>query len=526
MIESVIYMKVERPMKKTIVQAAGMITLIAIFSKLLGFGRELLMASYFGTSPTSDAYFVASIIPVLLFTAVGMAITTGMVPLYAEAKKKSKTEASEIMSVLTTLFLVLSFIVTLICLVLTPYITKIMAPGFSDQQLELTNMLTIIMLPSFCFYVLSAVTTGILEYEKVFAPPALGAIPQNILIILAIVLLTNVYGIYGIAAATLLGAVSQFLVQYPFIRKYNVLKLNFNFKAHKKLFKDTFLALSPMIIASIAYQLNAVVDRMIASSLQTGSVSALNYANKLMFLPLSIVLLSFITVLFPSIVDAAAEKSKHFVHLIFQGINVISLIGIPIMAVMLIESETLVNIAYKRGAFDDEASLLTTTAFFFYSFGMIFIALKEFLNRSFIAIHQPKITMIASVASIVANIILSLILSRYFGVGGIALATSIAMMLQTLFLFMYLPRKTEVDPAEMKSFLYSTLKLMLLFALVFALLYFIHPLYETLHPILSFFVSALCAFIFTAIGSLLFRLKEMQWMAAYFKSKLRRNKHG
>ena len=115
-----------------------------------------------------------------------------------------------------------------------------------------------------------------------------------------------------------------------------MLKLNFNFKAHKNLFKNTFLALSPIIIASIAYQLNAVVDRMIASGLQAGSVSALNYANKLMFLPLSIVLLSFITVLFPSIVDAAAEKSKHFVRHVFQGLSVIALIGIPITIVMLV----------------------------------------------------------------------------------------------------------------------------------------------------------------------------------------------
>lgn len=73
-------------MKKQLIQAAGLITGIAIISKVLGFVRELLMASYFGTSTVADAYFVASIIPVLLFSAVGMSITTGIIPLYAELK--------------------------------------------------------------------------------------------------------------------------------------------------------------------------------------------------------------------------------------------------------------------------------------------------------------------------------------------------------------------------------------------------------------------------------------------------------
>ncbi|MDQ0269110.1 murein biosynthesis integral membrane protein MurJ [Cytobacillus purgationiresistens] len=513
-------------MKNYVLKAAGTITLIAIVSKILGFGRELLMASYFGTSITSDAYFVASIIPVLLFTAVGMAITTGMVPLYAEAKKKGKEEASEIISVLSTLFLIGAVVITVICFFLTPFITKLMAPGFSDEQLQLTNMLTMIMLPSFCFYVLSAVTTGILEYEKTFAPPAFGAIPQNLLIIFAIIFLTNFYGIYGIAVATLLGAISQFFVQYPFIRKYKVLKLNFNFKAHKKLFKNTFLALSPIIIASIAYQLNAVVDRMIASGLQAGSVSALNYANKLMFLPLSIVLLSFITVLFPSIVDAAAEKSKHFVRHVFQGLSVIALIGIPITIVMLVESQTLVDLAYKRGAFDDDASLLTTTAFFFYTFGMIFIALKEFLNRCFIAIQATKVTMYASIASIVVNIILSIILSPYLGVGGIALATSIAMGLQTIFLFMYLPKKAEIEKQEMTNFLWSIGRLLLLFVIGYALLFMAKSLFEGIHPILSFLLSSAIAFTFTAIGASILKIPEMQWLTTFISSKIRRKKHG
>ncbi|MDQ6600359.1 lipid II flippase MurJ [Bacillus salipaludis] len=292
------------------IKSVGIITLVAIVSKVLGFGRDLLMAAYFGASTVTDAFFVASIIPVLLFAAVGMAITSGIAPIYAEAKEKGKREASNIISVLATLFITLSVFLTFVFYLVTPFMTKMIAPGFSIQQAELTNQLTMIMLPSFCFFVLSAIMTGILEYEKVFAPPAFIAIPQNLFVIITIIFLTKQYGIYGVAVATLLGAVSQFFILFPFIKKYQVFYVNFAFKTYQKQIFNTLKLFSPIIIASGAYQINAVVDRMVASRLPEGSVSSLNYANKLMYLPLSILLLSLITVIFPSVVDSAVKKGE------------------------------------------------------------------------------------------------------------------------------------------------------------------------------------------------------------------------
>ncbi|URM33430.1 murein biosynthesis integral membrane protein MurJ [Cytobacillus firmus] len=512
-------------MKRKLIKAAGLLTFIAIISKLLGFGRELLMASYFGASATTDAFFVASIIPVLMFTAVGMAISTGMVPLYAEAKKRSKDEASEIVSVLGTLFLIVAVVLTALFYLITPMVTQMIAPGFDGEQLHLTNILTWIMLPSFCFYVLSAIMTGILEYEKVFTPPAFGAIPQNILVIMAIVFLSEFYGIYGIAIATLMGAVSQFLIQFPFIRKYKVLRLNFNFKKHKNTIKDTAFAFAPIVIASIAYQLNAVVDRMIASGLPEGSVSALNYSNKLMFLPLSIILLSLITVIFPSIVDAAIAKGKQLAGLIFSGMGAITLLGIPIVIVMLLESRNLVNIAYQRGAFDSTASSMTASAFFFYSFGMIFVALKEFLNRSFVALKQTKITMIGSIVSVLANIILSLVLAKFLGVGGIALATSIAMMLQTLYLFASLPKKASIQKSEINGYLKNSVKLMVIFFVGFFIVDLVRPLYNQLYPFLSFTITSVLAFAIAGSGAIILKCREVTWIIDFIRRK-RSQKYG
>lgn len=506
-------------MKKQLIQAAGLITGIAIISKVLGFVRELLMASYFGTSTVADAYFVASIIPVLLFSAVGMSITTGIIPLYAELKKQHSLEARNVVGVLTTLFLILALAITVIAILFTPIITQWMAPGFTEEQWYVTNVLTIIMLPSFCFYVLSAVSTGILEYEKEFAPPAMGAIPQNILIIISIVVLSQFYGIYGVAIATLLGAISQFLVQYPFIKKYKVIRLNFHFKTYSLFIKRTFFSFMPLIITSIAFQFNTVIDRFFASGLIDGSVSALNYANKLMFLPLSIILLSFITVLFPSIIDTAAENKNELTPLIISGMTIISLVGIPISAVMLIESRTLIEVAYERGAFNTNATTITSIAFFFYTIGMIAIALKEFLNRSFIALQNEKMTMIAAIVSIIVNIIFSLILTPLMGIGGVALATSISMVSQTVVLLYFLRKELDIPRQEMKDLLFSQGKVLTMFLLVTGVLFGLHKLYHSYLPaLLSISVTTFTAVIFTILVATLLRISEMEKFAEWART--------
>jgi len=496
-----------------LIKSVGIITLIAIVSKLLGFGRELLMAAYFGASTVTDAFFVASIIPVLMFTAVGMAITTGMAPLYAESKGKN-----EVISVLASMFFLLSVGLTIVFYLLTPVITKIMAPGFSEAENQLTNQLTVIMLPSFCFFVLSAIMTGILEYERVFAPPAFVAIPQNLFVILALIFLTNRYGIYGIAFATLLGAVSQFLIQYPFIKKYHILRVHFAFKKHKKQLVDTLKMFSPIVIASVAYQVNAVVDRMVASRLPAGSVSALNYANKLMFLPLSILLLSLITVLFPSIVDAAMSRGTEFVRLVLKGLSLISFAAIPILVVMLVESKLLVSLAFERGAFDETAARMTSLAFFFYSFGMVFIALKEFLNRCFVALKETKATMMSSVLSVVVNIVLSILLSLWMGVGGIALATSVAMALQTVLLFYRLPAAVRIEKTDLVAFSRGVVKLLILFLIVYGLTWFAAFL-----PINNSFLHlvfiSIVAFVLFAVGAIILKCHEVLAFRQIIKSR-------
>ncbi|KGX94085.1 hypothetical protein N781_01615 [Pontibacillus halophilus JSM 076056 = DSM 19796] len=451
-------------------KSVGIITLITILGKLLGFGRETFMAAYFGTSYEADVFYVASVIPNILFAAVGMAITTGMIPLYIEARNRDKQLANEQVGALSMLFILITLVLTTVSFLFTPQLFRLIAPGFTDhpEYIELGVKLTRIMLPVAVFLVLTSIAKGILNANKKFFSPAAVPLANNLVIILSIILLTNFYGIYGVTIGTLVGGIAQFLVQYPSLRPYNV-KLNTNFKKHKQYIKDSIYMFFPVIISGITFQFMEVFNRVIASGLEEGSISALNYAMKLMYLPLSVLLMSLITVFYPNLVEAAQENMDRFFKLFWKGFMTIAVATIPFMVVMIIGSYPLIEFIFKRGVFDANDTFMTSSAFFYYSIGLVFIALREFIVRSFLALKQSKVVMYTSIVAVITNIIISYSLSQIMGHTGVALGTSISFMLQLLILLTVLNKKSTLDKKQSSAYFIDLLKLALLFAVPFGL---------------------------------------------------------
>ena len=126
-------------MKKNLIKAVGLVTIITVIGKILGFGRESVIAAFYGASAQSDVYFVASVIPTILFAAISMAITTGIVPIYIEENKKDKEEAANLISALVTLLLVISIVFIALCIVFAPLITKLVAPGFTWRTTRISD---------------------------------------------------------------------------------------------------------------------------------------------------------------------------------------------------------------------------------------------------------------------------------------------------------------------------------------------------------------------------------------------------
>ncbi|MFI8491487.1 murein biosynthesis integral membrane protein MurJ [Peribacillus butanolivorans] len=497
------------PTLSHVVKSVGLVTIIAAVGKVLGFGRESIIAAYFGASSTADIFFVASLIPTILFTALGSGLQAGVIPIYLEKKAENTRKADEFISVLGSFFMLVAVVMTIVCLFFTKPLVMMVAPGFSGSELALTEVLTRIMLPSLLFFTLAYMATGVLNANQRFLLPAFTSTAQNIVIIVATVLFAAPFGVKGLAWGFVFGAASQFIIQYPSLKKYQIRPI-FSFRPYKQQINNTLITFYPIIIAALAIQLNSVVDRIIATSLETGSVSALNYANRLLWLPLSIVLTPLITVLYPSIVERAIEGYQSFLTLTLKGLKSLLFLAVPFMIVMLISGNSLIALAFQRGAFDASATETTYAAFFFYSACLPFFALRDYLMNAFYALKKTKVAMYSCLIAVLLNVLLSWALSRFLGVGGIALASGISMLLQSLYLFFFLWLKTKkTDKAVFTDVFQESSKLIIIGALIYGLALWIHPFTLKFSIFVELVIVSLMVFGLYILFSMLFKVSSL-----------------
>lgn len=503
----------------TSVKSIGLVTVISGVGKLLGFARESIIAAYFGTSEVADVFFVSSLVPTLLFTAIGTAIQAGTIPLFMEERSKNEMEAKRLMSLLGTFFLVLSILFIGVTMMFTHPLIELMAPGFNADQVSLAVTITRIMIPSMIFLTLTSISTGVLNANKQFILPAFSATIQNVVIILATILLANTYGVYGLSIGVLIGAAGQFFIQYPSFKKSEI-GFNFRFREHKEKIFRILILFYPIIVAAISVQLNSLVDRMVSTGLETGSVSALNYGNRLLWLPLSVILTPLITVLYPSLVEGVLESYKKFFSIIQKGTSLILFASIPFTLLMVLIGDNLIELAFQRGSFNKEATEITYQALFYYALGLVFFALRDFLMNGFYALKRTKVAMYSCLGAVLVNIVLSITLSKFMAVGGIALASSISMLMQCVVLFFYLLKQYEDKRNYSKQFMQEAGKLSLV---TIGVLIIVIPIMNLIPDDLNVLLESIAVTILIFAGyltlSIVFKVNAIQPLAKKIKLK-------
>ncbi|GAA0604802.1 murein biosynthesis integral membrane protein MurJ [Virgibacillus siamensis] len=412
----------------------GIITILSIIGKLLGFGREALIAAYFGTSKVADVFFMANIIPLIMFTAIGTAIQAGIIPLYIKDKEQNLELARNNLNTVGSVFIWTAIGFSLFTFVFADSIMQLLAPGFSSEQLELGTTLTRTLAPTIVFLTFMAISTGVLHSRKHFLLPALSPAVQNVFVILAIVFLSVQYGVIGLTVGVLSGVFVQFIIQYTPLKKSGFrLKVHFTPELRRRL-----VLFIPIIAAALFLQLNDVVDRIITSTLSSGSVAAINYASRLVWIPVSLIMTPLITVFYPSLVEKTSKPGEGFIQMVKRGMFLIFVIAIPFEIIMLLEGKQVVEFAFKRGVFGDEALKLTWSAFFFFAVALPFFAIRDFLMNALYAVRRFKVAMYACLIGLLINAGLSFLLASLIGIGGVALATSISMVMTVAFLFITL----------------------------------------------------------------------------------------
>jgi len=442
-------------MKKT----AIIIMIVTIISKVVGFAREITLSYFYGASNISDAYLISLTIPNVIFNFIGAGISIGYIPIFSNIEQKyGEKEGSRYTNNLVNIFLIICTGIIIFCLLFTDQIVKIFASGFKGDTLILAVKFTRISLFGMYFTGLLSIFRAYLQLKENYVIPAMVGFPMNFFIILSI-FLSSKTNVLILAIGSVIAIISQLALLIPYVRKE---KYRYKFildTNDEYVWKMVYIALPVMIGVSVN-EINVLVDRTLASKIAVGGISALNYANKLNGFVQGLFVSSIATVMFPMISKMVAQNSYNGLKkIVSEAINLINLFVIPTTVGAMIFAEPIVKLLFGRGAFDSEAISMTSDSLFFYSIGMLGVGLREILSRAFFSLQDAKTPMINAAIAMTMNIILNLILSKYLGIGGLALATSISAIFCTGLLFVSLRKK--IGPFGIKNTAISFIKILM-----------------------------------------------------------------
>lgn len=421
------------------------IMIFSMISKIFGFGRELALSYYFGASFVTDAYLISTSIPLVIFSLVGVGINSAFIPIFTtiseqESKERAFTFTSRL---LLSLFIMCTFSYFII-LVFTPQIVKIFASGFSGDILKLTVKYTRISALIIYFVIITNLFTALLQVNNKFYIASIIGIPFNITYVIGIYIAYLKGNVYLPIVTVIAYLIQALMLIYP------VYKLGYKFKCSigikDKYLKQMIIIAFPAIIGSSLEQVNYLVDKTVASRIGIeGGITLLNYSSKLNLAISGILISSLLVVFFPKVSKLVAKDDRITLkNEILNSINFTIIASVPISILILILRYEIISFLFKRGNFNESNTIITAKCLLYYSIAFTFIGLREISNGVFYALKNTRTPVINAVIGVSLNIFLNLILSKYLGLSGIALATAISIIFTVILLFFSLYKKYKV----------------------------------------------------------------------------------
>ena len=444
----------------TLFKSTLSISLITLVSRVSGLIREMLFAAYFGASSQTDAFFVAFRIPNLLrrLFAEG-ALSQAFIPVLAEVKIKKGESECQLLSlkILIVLLCLLSSIVVL-GIIFADYIVFAMSAGFQGD--ETTNYLSVnltrLMFPYILFISLSALISGIQNTFSEFKLPAFIPVILNVAFIASIVILAPLLEepIYCLAFAVITGGIAQLTLQIWGLKRIGFFKnvrqnisLLLNSKFLDENVRKIVRIFVPATFAVSIAQISIIINTNIASRLETGSVSWLSYADRIMEFPTALLGVALGTVLLPNLADAwSAGKSQRISDLIDWGLKLTFFLSLPISIIVHNLALPLASVIFHYGAFSDYDLDKSAMAISAYSVGIIGLISVKILAPGFYARQEIKIPVVVGILTLIITQVLNFILVPIYQHAGLAYAISIAACFNAILLLSILVRKKIYRP--------------------------------------------------------------------------------
>ncbi|MCC8371671.1 MAG: murein biosynthesis integral membrane protein MurJ [Rickettsia endosymbiont of Pseudomimeciton antennatum] len=412
----------------TLFHSGIVVAFFTLISRIFGLARELFIASLFGASNVADSVNVAFKLPNLFRRIFGEgALSVVLVPIFNKKILESREAACHFTGVIFTILLITLVVIVVIMQLMMPSLMFIIAPGFHQypEKFNLTIALCRITMPYLVFISIAAMLGGILNSVKRFAAFAFSPIILNIIVILTTVILQErISAPISISLSLVIAGLLQIIFMF-----YCVIRVGLSFPLVfdpcNRDVKKFLFNMGPAVVSSGFQQLNLFISQSIASFIE-GAISILSYAERIYQFPLSIIGVTFGTILLPELSKTYQmndlEKAAKIQN---NAIKVGLLLSLPVAFGIIVLSEPIIHIIYQRGAFTYDDTIKTAEAISAFSLGLPAFILSKILTPIFYANHDTKTPLKITLYSLTVNTILNIVMMRQFGHLGIALACSV-----------------------------------------------------------------------------------------------------
>ena len=449
---------------ESVISAAFVITVAGIFSNLLGLVRDRLLASTFGAGDTLDVYYAAFRIPDLIYNLLILgAMSAAFIPVFTGLRSKDggDDEAWRLTNGIMNLALFFIIVISIICAIGAPFLMKIITPGFSPEKMASAVLFTRIMFLSPLFLGISGIMGGVLTSMKHFLVYSVAPLLYNVGIIFGIVIFVGFMGPIGLAWGVVFGALMHMLLQYVTVRKLGYVH-HWEFKSawNNQSVRKVFTLMLPRMTGIAINQFNLMIITVFASTLAAGSLAVFNFSQNLASVPLSVFGISFSIAVFPALsAYAARDEKENFVKAFSETFRQILFFVIPLSVFMIVLRAQIVRVILGTGKFDWNDTILTFQCLGILALSLFAQSIVQLLARSFYALQDTKTPFYIAIATEAVNILAVILLIGRVQILGLAIAFSLANVVQMLLLLFVL--RTRFDNLDDKRIISSITKIAL-----------------------------------------------------------------
>jgi len=431
-------------MARKVFKSALIVSASIFGSRVLGLLRDITIATFFGATSLTDAFFVAFRIPNLLrrIFAEG-AFSSAFTPAFAKKLKSSFKEAKLFAEEFFSILLISLILTVILGEIFAPLIINLIAPGIAGEYFNLAVRLLREMFPYIFFVSLVAFFGGILNGFEHFFAPAFSTALFNLSMIVFTFLLAPEISIEALSIGVIVGGILQVLLQLIFLRKFNFLiKPRFSMSEDVK---KTLKNVIPGIFGFAVRQFSMLIDTVLASFLKAGAISYLYYANRFVQLPLGMFAVGLSQVLLPRLAKKSSKKEDYTFELL-NGLLLCASIVIPASVGLIFFGKPIIDVVFNHGKFSDVALSETYFVLIGYSIGLYFFSLEKIITNAYYSLDEYRFPVIVSASTLIFNLFVNLVLCFVldFGASGLAVGTSLTSLLNVLILSFYFQKREEI----------------------------------------------------------------------------------